>query len=110
MSYLFNGCQPLEEINISSFNTINVTKMKYMFSGCSLLKKIDLSHFKFNYVDISYMFSGCSLLNEVVLPNFNDSDINKMNNLFSGCSNELKANIRKNYKIIRDEAFFDKKK
>ena len=39
MSYMFDGCSSLNSINLSNFNTNNVTDMRYMFSGCSSLKK-----------------------------------------------------------------------
>ena len=32
---MFSGCLSLKELNISKFNTKNVTDMNYMFSGCS---------------------------------------------------------------------------
>ena len=42
MSYMFAGCSSLKELNLSNFNTTNVTDMRNMFSGCSeqLIKKI----------------------------------------------------------------------
>ena len=58
---MFSGCSSLKEINLSNFNTINVTHMDYMFSGCSSLKELNLSNFNTNNVtDMSYMFSRCS--------------------------------------------------
>ena len=39
MSYMFSGCSSLKEINISNFNTNNVTDMSDMFSGCEKLNK-----------------------------------------------------------------------
>ena len=36
MSYMFNGCSLLKELNLNKFNTNNVIKMSYMFSGCSI--------------------------------------------------------------------------
>ena len=32
---MFNGCSSLNELNLSNFNTNNLTNMTYMFSGCS---------------------------------------------------------------------------
>ena len=34
-----SGCSSLESIDLSSFNTNNVTDMAFMFFGCSSLKK-----------------------------------------------------------------------
>ena len=35
MGYIFSRCSSLKELNISNFNTNNVTNMECMFSGCS---------------------------------------------------------------------------
>ena len=35
MRGMFYGCSSLKEINLSNFNTNNVTYMNHMFSGCS---------------------------------------------------------------------------
>ena len=35
MSWMFNGCSSLKELNLNNFNTNNVTNMSGMFSGCS---------------------------------------------------------------------------
>ena len=60
---MFYGCSSLTNINLSSFNTNNVTNMRCMFSGCSSLTNIDLSNFNTNNVtDIGFMFSDCSSL------------------------------------------------
>ena len=32
---MFYGCSALKELNISNFNTNNVTDMRRMFAGCS---------------------------------------------------------------------------
>ena len=36
---MFYDCSSLTNINLSNFNTQNVTNMSHMFSGCSSLKK-----------------------------------------------------------------------
>ena len=35
MSEMFNGCSSLKELNLSNFNTNNVTYMEGMFDRCS---------------------------------------------------------------------------
>ena len=39
---MFYGCSSLELIDLSSFNTNNVTNMSDMFSKCSSLKKSNI--------------------------------------------------------------------
>ena len=42
---MFVWCDKLKNINLSNFNTQNVTDMKSMFSECESLKNIDISNF-----------------------------------------------------------------
>ena len=42
---MFWGCSSLKELNISNFNTINVTNMGSIFYRCSSLKELNLSNF-----------------------------------------------------------------
>ena len=52
--YLFCGCQSLTNINLSNFNTQNVTDMSYMFSYCKSLTNLNLSNFNTqNVTDMS---------------------------------------------------------
>ena len=39
MSSMFVGCKSLTNLNLSNFNTQNVTDMSFMFVGCKSLKK-----------------------------------------------------------------------
>ena len=45
----------------SNFNTDNVTDMSYIFDECSSLKELNLSNFdnNNNVIEMSYMFFGC---------------------------------------------------
>ena len=38
-NYMFYGCNSLTHLNLSNFNTQNVTNMRMMFSYCNSLKK-----------------------------------------------------------------------
>ena len=40
---MFEDCLLLKKLNLTRFETNNVTDMMYMFSYCSNLKKLDLS-------------------------------------------------------------------
>ena len=80
MGGMFWGCSSLKEINLSNFNTNNVTKMYRMFYGCSSLKEINLS-------------------------NFNTNNVTDMGGMFCGCSDDIKNKIREQIKNIKEEAF-----
>ena len=81
---MFIGCSSLTTINISNFNTNNVTDMSHMFNGCSSLKELNLS-------------------------NFNTNNVTNMGYMFSGCSAQFKNKIRTEYKNIKEEAFYESK-
>ena len=42
MNYMFYDCSSLKNIDLSNFNTQNVTDMSWMFSGCESLNKKDI--------------------------------------------------------------------
>ena len=67
---MFNECSLLSSINLSNFNTNNVTDMSSMFKGCSSLNSINLSNFNTNNVTKMYgMFRCCSSLESIDLSN-----------------------------------------
>ena len=87
MSEMFYHCSSLIKINLSNFNGEKVINMSYMFCNCSSLIDIDLTDFKTQNVnDMSCMFSGCSSLKNINLSYFNTQNVTKMNHLFSFCS------------------------
>ena len=65
MGGMLLDCSSLISINLSSFNTNNVTNMSFMFSNCSSLNSLNLS--SFNTSNVTYMsaiFNNCSSLNK----------------------------------------------
>ena len=72
MEFMFNGCHKLKEIKgINKFNTNKVTNMKYMFNLCYSLQSLDLSNFNTSKVtDMAFMFNRCYGLNYLNLKNF----------------------------------------
>ena len=87
MHSMFYGWNNLREINLSSFNTQNVTDMEYMFYGCNNLREINLSSFNTqNFTEMGYMFSYCRKLEKIDLSSFNNQNIN-VTNMFVGCKN-----------------------
>ena len=58
---MFSKCSKLKKLNLSNFNTQNVSSMNRMFNKCLLLKELDISHFNIDNVeDMSFMFKGCN--------------------------------------------------
>ena len=50
MERMFQGSSSLKNLNLSNFNTNNVTDMGYMFYKCSSLTNLNLSNFNTNNV------------------------------------------------------------
>ena len=58
--YMFYYCGSLINLNLSNFNTKNVTIMEAMFCGCESLINLNLSNFNTqNVTDMRSMFYGC---------------------------------------------------
>ena len=92
MSYMFNGCNSLISIDLSKFNTNNVTDM----SSCYSLKSIDLSKFNTNNVtDMSRMFSNCISLESIDLSKFNTNNVTNMHGIFFNCKSLKSIDLSK---------------
>ena len=102
--YMFYECSSLTNIDLSNFNTQNVTNMGDMFNGCSSLTNIDLSNFNTqNVTNMCRMFYDCSSLTNIDLSNFNTQNVTDMCYMLSGCSSLKKENIIiKDNKIIKN--------
>ena len=85
---LFAGCTSLETLDISNFDTSKVINMSSMFNGCKALKGVlDLTHFNTENVTTFYCaFQNCNNVTEFVLTSFNTSSATIMNNMFAYCS------------------------
>ena len=95
MSHMFSACKSLTNIDLSSFDTSNVTDMSYMFRFCEALTNIDLSSFDTsNVTDMSDMFSCCEALTNINLGSFDTSNVTDMSDIFKGCDN-LSPDIKK---------------
>lgn len=85
-AYWFADCSSLTEIRgIGNLNTSNVTTMLWMFCGCTSLSSIDLSGFNtVNVTDMSYMFmrTGFTSLD---LSSFSTYKVTQTDNMFRGC-------------------------
>ena len=76
-----------------------------MFYKCSKLQKIDLSNFNTNNItNLSYVFCECSSLKELNIE-LNTNKAKNMIYMFSLCPNELIIKIKNLYKNITLDAF-----
>ena len=89
MSWMFNECKKLKEIKgINNFKTSNVINMNTMFQCCNKLEYLDLSSFDTSNVnDMSWMFNECKELKEIKgINNFKTSNVRYMNAMFQKCT------------------------
>ena len=83
-SYMFNQDTALTDINISKMITTNVTNMSYMFRGTKV-KSLDLSHFETpNLTNVGSMFYQCSSLTYLDIRNFDFTKVTTYSNMLSG--------------------------
>ena len=86
MSYMFTKCHKLKKIKgINKFNTINVINMKAMFQECNELISLDLSSFNTSKIDsLKYMFYNCSKLEYLNIIDFKLKNNCIIEDIFSG--------------------------
>lgn len=87
MSYMFQRCDRLKTLDLSSWDTSKVTNMYYMFNSCKGLISLDLSNFNTsNVTNIVSMFGKCSGLTKLDLSGWNISKVTNMDSMFIGCN------------------------
>ena len=94
MLYTFMNCISLTSLNLNGFNTSLVTEFTGTFFNCYSLISLDLSSFdtsKARYMHT--MFFNCSSLTSLNLSNFKTSNVFAMTHMFSGCSKLISLNL-----------------
>ena len=89
MYAMFYSCERLDKIDVSHFDTSNVTDMSFMFYmywGNENLTSLDVSHFDTSNVkNMRGMFAQCDGLTSLDLSHFDTSNVTNMNNMFRNC-------------------------
>ena len=94
MNAMFYGCKRLDDLDVSVFDTSEVRSMKNMFTSCHALTRLDLSNFRTPALtDMKAMFDSCRNLEYVDMTNFDTSNVTGMSNLFSGCASLKEADL-----------------
>ena len=93
---MFHNCSALTSLDVTKFNTGNVTDMGYMFYNCSALTSLDVTNFNtMNVTNMRFMFYGCSSLTSLDVTKFNTEKVTNMNRMFSNCSSLTSLNLTK---------------
>ena len=77
MSDMFNGCSGLTSLDLSGWNTINLSDIYGMFRYCTSLESLDLSGW--NLTDVTHrgtMFSRCYSLRTIKMVGCNSTTVN----------------------------------
>ena len=85
MYNMFADCISLTTLDLSKFDTSKSTNMEGMFYNCSGLTTLDLSSFTTtNVTSTKLMFAYCSSLTTIDLSSFNTSNVTDMSYVFFG--------------------------
>ena len=94
MAYMFYYCTNLTSLDVSSFDTSNVTDMSGMFDNCKSLTSLDVSNLDTqNVKNMCGMFGGCTNLTSLDVSNFDTSNVSNMAAIFSACSSLKSLNV-----------------
>ncbi len=94
MSSMFWGCDKLTILDVSGFDTSNVIYMNSMFSNCESLELLNVLDFDTsNVTDMSYMFYGCEKLLLLDVSGFDTSNVTNMKRMFYKCLNLTELNL-----------------
>jgi surface protein len=98
MGTMFHSCINLTTLDLSNFDTSNVTIMGDMFTNCNKLTSLDLSNFNIDYLtNTNYMFSNCNALHTLHLDNCNKTTIYKITSSKNFPTNAIEGIIRTIY-------------
>ena len=105
---MFAQCSSLTSLDLSSFNTSQVTDMRGLFEGCKKLTSLNVS--SFNTSNVKYMdgmFKDCSSLTSLDLTNFNTSNVVSMGTVHRFFYNWGSAGQYGNYRYEANGGMFE---
>ena len=96
MESMFKDASNIESLDLSSFDSYNVTNMKMMFDGCTKLKTIKIDVNKFdtrNVLNMENLFYNCKSLENFDFSKFDTNMVTSMKKMFSGCESFKSLNL-----------------
>lgn len=86
MSNTFSHCELLASVDVSKWDTSKVTNMEGMFVDCNLLASVDVNKWNTSKVtDMASMFSICGTLRSIDVSKWNTSNVTDISGMFFGC-------------------------
>ena len=94
MRGMFTGTRSLTTLNLSNFDTSKVMYMEGMFYGMTNLASLNLSNFNTSKVmNMDFMFLGMTNLTTLNLSNFDTSQVTYMRGMFTGTRSLTTLNL-----------------
>ena len=95
MGLMFRSCSALTSLDVSNFDTSKVTGMSQMFHDCSALTSLDVRGFDTSKVtNMYYVFNNCSKLTSLDVRGFDTSNVTGMYSMFHDCSALTSLDVR----------------
>ena len=92
---MFASCSNLTSVNLSNFDISNAIDISSMFSSTKKLTQLDLSHFIApNVTNTRYMFNSCSELTYIDLSNLTFENVTDIRNMFNDCKKLMYIDLR----------------
>lgn len=83
---MFANCESLTTLDVSSMDTAQATDMRWMFANCFALQSIEFGNFvTSNVTDMQKMFQYCRKLEELDLSSFDTGNVTNMSHMFYHC-------------------------
>lgn len=93
MRSMFGLCRKVQDLDLSGFNTENVSDMNCMFFRCVECSTIIVPFNTENVSDMRSMFYECKNITSLDLSSFDTHNVTSMKSMFSNCLNLVDLNI-----------------
>ena len=98
MNTMFYTMNSLKSIDVSGFNTSNVTDMYAMFDQTGVIEQLNVSNFDTsNVTDMKWMFFGLARIKKLDLTNFNTSRVTNMYGMFDAMTDVSEIKFGTNF-------------
>ena len=88
MTRMFYNCRSLTTLDVSGWDTSNVTDMYRAFMNCSSLTNLNVSEWNTGKVEnLNAAFSGCGSLTTLDVAKWNTGSVTNMSSMFYNCPN-----------------------
>ncbi len=96
MNAMFSGCFNLTDMDVSELNTLNVTDMSFMFNNCRNLTNLNVSKWRTgNVTNMHGMFKDCRVLESLDVSGWNTEKVTNMANMFFRCYKLTELDVSK---------------